>query len=140
MKVYFNDKLRKATRIYAWYNEHGYIEIPGYYEKEYDNHCFLCGYENRNGLREPCDDCKIRYERDKKDKNFPMGIDEMEYEDWRVFHAIAYQIQRGEQPYATLEEYIEELKDYKKCLRQYYEEEKMKETAHRENSILYQRK
>ena len=78
MKVYFNDKLKKATRIYTWYNANGYIEIPGCYEKDYDNHCFLCGYENYDGHRKPCGECKIRYERDKKDKNLPMGIDEME--------------------------------------------------------------
>ena len=140
MKVYFNDKLKKATRIYTWYNANGYIEIPGCYEKDYDNHCFLCGYENYDGHRKPCGECKIRYERGKIDKNLPMGIDEMEYEDWRVFHAIAHQMQQGEQPYATLEEYIDELKDYKNCLRQYYAEQKTKETAHRENNILYQRK
>lgn len=126
---------KNLYRILDWYQEHGYIEVPGYYSG--DNHCRLCGWENRNGHGAICLDCEGRYKRDKKDGKFPMGLKYVSIEDWLILQAIAHQMKHNEHPYATLEEFLENIKKRMEHHRQWTVEQQTKDIQYRENSILY---
>lgn len=126
-------------RIFNWYDEHGYVKVPKYYDRKYGNKCRICGWENTNTVAGYCSgECRDKYETDVRDKVFPMGFDHMSYADWIVFHAIEHQMDHGEEPYATPEEYADEIKTVRP---KYYEKENEQRTSteHR-NSALYQHK
>lgn len=129
----------KAFRIISWYRENGYLKVPGRYDKK-ECTCRICGWSNWDGEHEKtCPECKARYERDKKDRNFPLQLEYVKFEDWLVLHAIDKQISLGEQPYATVEEFLKEIEERKKFDEQWYREiqQRNNPTVHRENSTLY---
>lgn len=127
----------EVFRIYNWYQEHGYLEVAGRYDKK-GCKCRLCGWENwDSGHKKLCPNCEAAYKQDEREGKFPLGLKHINHEDWLVLHAIDKQISLGEKPYATVEEYLEEIKEHEKHYRLWSEEQKRNETAHRANSTLY---
>lgn len=132
-------KASEVHRILNWYRGHGYLEVPGRYDKK-ECTCRICGWSNWDGEHaKPCPNCEAAYKRDKQDGTFPLRLNYVEWEDWLVLHAIDKQISIGEHPYATVEEYLEEMKERKKFNERWYKEIQQHNnlTAHRENSTLY---
>lgn len=130
----------KLYRIVDQYTEEGYVEVPGYYEG--NNRCRLCGWQNDSTFDRYCPQCKAEYERDVADKQFPLGFDWLGIEDWMILRAIEHQIQYGEQPYVTLEEFVENIKARAEHVKKRAEERHAKkmQPTHRNDSILYQHK
>lgn len=129
----------KAFRIITWYREHDYLKVPGRYDGK-DCTCRICGWSNWDGEHaKECIECKARYQRDKQDGQFPLQLKYVEWEDWLVLQAIDKQIRLGEQPYATAEEFIEEIEERKKFNEQWYGaiQQRNNSATHREGSTLY---
>lgn len=125
-------------RIFHWYKEQGYVEVAGYYSG--DNHCKLCGWENTNTAKVRCrGGCADKYAQDASDGVFPMGLENLSFEDWIVFQAIQFQINHGQKPFAVAEEYKEEIKTIRPRYYQAHSQE-AHSTNHRENNPLYQHK
>ena len=127
-------------RIVDQYKEAGYVKVPGYYEG--NNHCRLCEWQNDSTVDGYCPRCEAEYERDVADKQFPLGFAWMDIDDWLILRAIEHQMQHGEQPYATLEEFAKNIKDRDEHSRRWSAENRAKkmQAPHRKDSILYQHK
>lgn len=97
------------------------------------------GWENDSTVDKYCPRCKAEYKRDSADKQFPLGFNWMHIDDWLILRAIEHQMRHGEQPYATLEEFAENIRDRDKHSRQWSAEERVKkmQAPHRNDSILY---
>ncbi len=132
---------KELYQIVDQYEKEGYIEVPGYYSEK-GRHCRLCGWENDSEFPKTCPKCKAQYEQDSVDKQFPLNFTWLSIEDWLILQAIEHQIKIGEQPYATLEEFAENIRDRDKHSRQWTAENRAKkiQAPHRNDSRLYQHK
>lgn len=132
---------KELYQIVDQYMKAGYIEVPGYYSEK-GHYCRLCGWENDSTIDKYCPQCKAEYERDVADKQFPLGFTWLGIEDWMILRAIEHQMRHDEQPYATLEEFVENIKARAEHVKKRSEEERAKkmQPTHRNDSILYQHK
>lgn len=124
---------KELYQIVDWYKENGYLEVPGYYSEK-GNYCRLCGWKNDSEFSKECPNCRARYEKDKQDKQFPLGFAWMNFEDWLIVHTIDMQ---GERAYATLEEFSKNIKARAEHLAQWSAERQAQQmqASHRNNSL-----
>lgn len=130
-----------SRRIYNYYKNAGYLEVPGYYNTEgKDYHCKICNWENTSASAGICHNCDFRHTQARKANKIIAGsipVCALKREEWQVFQAIATQIAGGETPFATVEEYADECKASLEEARKEREEKKNKTLEQRRDAILY---
>lgn len=99
-------------KFYNAFKEAGYLIIPSYYDKEHDNHCKVCGWENREGYAQDCFRCYCKQLQCGKQNKTIRGLSvaSMSIEDFIIFRAIAEHKTDGIDISVTIDEYAEEVK------------------------------
>lgn len=130
-----------SRRIYNYYKNAGYLEVPGDYNTEgKDYHCRICNWENTSASAGICHNCTSEYMWARKANKIIAGsipVRTLKREEWQVFQAIATQIAGGETPFATVEEYVDECKASLEEARKEREEKRSKTLEQQRDAILY---
>lgn len=124
-------------RIYKKYQEAGYLSVPSYYDKEHNNHCQICGWENRDGYARNCFNCycqQQQYGRQNKTiRNLPVAS--MSIQDYLIFRAIAERKTDGIDIDVTIDDYAEEVKAHNaEHIKEYQEKDRLQK---QQNATLF---